>query len=464
MAKQIAPEYRKKFIIVQSAVTFISVINGTGFNVTIPAIADDFSLLPSEVSWVVSAYIVVFALAAVTYGKLADAYPVKDLITIGLVLFCAGSVISLFSYHYGLLIAGRMIQASGAAAIPALEMLAATRYFPKEQKGRVLGIVASVVSFGSGIGPVIGGFIAGALNWRFIFLAALLTVFTIPFLRRWLPNEKRQPGKIDVPGALLLGGAAGSLLVFISQSIGWLLPVSVVLFAGMFIRFRKTREPFIKPSLFRNRRYRDGLVAGFFSVLTVFGMLFAIPVMLGDLHGLNSMQIGLVMFPGAMSAAVLSIAGGRWLDTFGSVRFVYASMGCLSAGYLLLSTFVGIAPWVVAVCLVIPYLGFTFVQSSLPGAVLSVLSEEEGGIGVGLYNLVFFMAGAFGAAIAGKVLDFRTPHLTINPLFVSGGGTIYSNMFFVSIFVNLAALAIFATAYRKGTQSCRHLSKRDISS
>lgn len=457
--KLIAPVYRKKFIIVLSTITFISVINGSGFNIAIPAIARDFGLTPSEVSWVASGYIIIFALASVTYGKLADMFPVKNLITLGLVLFSGGSLIGFFSHEYVMLIIGRMIQASGAAAIPSLEMLAATRYFPDEQRGRVLGLVASVVSFGAGIGPVVGGFIAGALHWRFIFLAALVTVGTIPFVRRWLPEETRQPGKLDLPGAALLGAAVGALLLFISQFIWWLLPLSVLFVIGLMIHLRRTWAPFVNPSLFRNGKFRNGLIAAFLSVATVFGMLFAVPVMLEGLHHLDSTKIGLVMFPGAMSAAIIGMIGGRWMDNIGSTGIVYISIGCFCLGYLLLSTFAGIAPGVTALALILPYFGFAFIQSGLPGAVLGVLSRDESGIGVGLYNLVFFMAGAFGSGIVGKVLDYSSFDFAINPLVTSGAAAIYSNVFFVFVFINLLALSVFAAAYHSRLQREQHISR-----
>src|SRR5699024_8202963 len=106
--------------------------------------------------------------------------------------------------------------------------------------------------------------------------------------------------------------------------------------------------PFVKPSLFRNRKFRNGLFAAFLSVATVFGMLFAVPVMLGGLHHLNSTKIGLVMFPGAMSAAIIGMIGGRWMDTFGSTRIVYVSIGCFCFGFFLLSTLAGSSPPVTA--------------------------------------------------------------------------------------------------------------------
>ena len=169
-------------IMLPMAVTiFFSVLNGVMFNVAIPEIALTFKLIPSEVSWVMTAYMVTFALGSLVYGKLADSIPVKRLITIGLILLNLGSLLGFMAGSYPLLILARIIQASGGAAIPALAMLVATRYFPLKYKGRVLGVIAATVSMAAAFGPILGGFITSAMNWRYLFLMTLLTLGALPF-------------------------------------------------------------------------------------------------------------------------------------------------------------------------------------------------------------------------------------------------------------------------------------------
>jgi DHA2 family metal-tetracycline-proton antiporter-like MFS transporter len=166
--------------------------NGTMFNVSIPTSAA--SSICRRRSLGVS-YIILFALGTVTYGKLADSRPVKNLITFGLILFSFGSFVGFLARWYPMLIAGRMLQACGAGAIPALAMLVATRYFPAEIRGRSLGIIASTIAFGGAVGPILGGFITGSFHWRYLFLFSMFAPAAIPLLRRILPDEHSvQPG------------------------------------------------------------------------------------------------------------------------------------------------------------------------------------------------------------------------------------------------------------------------------
>jgi DHA2 family metal-tetracycline-proton antiporter-like MFS transporter len=433
------PRTQRKLTRLLGFIVFFSVLNGTMFNVSIPDIAADFRLMPSDVSWVMTVYIITFALGAVTYGKLADIFQMKDLITIGLILLCAGSIIGLFAMWYPVLIAARFVQASGGSSIPALAMLISTQYFPSDIKGRVLGVIASTVAFSAGVGPIIGGFITGAFHWRYLFLFSLATLFAIPSFRRLLPEEEKHDHRFDAMGALLMVGGAASLLLFVTESIWWLLLLGMVLLLAFAVHIRRAESPFIRPGLFRNRPYRNTVVAAALSIGTVFGMMFMTPIMLRDINGLGADWIGLVLFPGAMSAAFLGRPGGRLVDRVGGARVAYLAIGLLVAGYFLVSTFSGLSPVVIAVALVVCYTGFSFIQSSLAHTVSDTLPRAESGIGMGIYNMCFFMSGAFGAALLGRLLDLKTASFRLNPLAACAGAWLFSNLYLL-----LAALALGA--------------------
>lgn len=442
------PAAQRKLTLLLSTVIFFSVLNGTMFNVSLPDIAKQFSLLPSQVSWVVSGYIIVFAIGSVTYGRLADAYSVRNLITIGLVLFSAGSLIGFLSQWYPLLIAARVVQAAGSGAIPALAMLIATRYFPAEIRGRVLGIIASTVAFGGGIGPVLGGFITGTFHWRYLFILSVMTLFTIPSFRRHLPGQARHDGGFDILGALLLAGTVGALLLFITLSLWWLLAVSSVFLAWFVAHIRRRPSPFVSPALFRDHRYRNTIIIAFLSVSTIFGMMFMTPLMLRGVNELGTGRIGLVMFPGAMGGAILGTIGGKLVDKKGSIPVVYTGLALLISGFFFLSTVAGLSPWIIALNLIICYGGFAFLQSSLAHTVSSTLPKEHLGIGMGMYNLFFFMSGAFSAALIGKLLDLSKGHSPANPLTVTRSAGPYSNLFLLLAGIVLAAVCIFYFTFR----------------
>lgn len=443
-------QVQQKISLPLSFIIFFSVLNGTMFHVAVPDISAEYRLLPSEVSWVMTSYIMVFALGSLIYGKLADIYSVKKLITIGLLLMNVGSLVGLFSMWYPMLIGARMVQAGGGAAIPALALIVVTRYFPPNLRGRVLGVIASTVAFAAGVGPILGGFISGTLHWRYMFLVSLVTIFAIPFFRRLLPDETGHENRFDTAGAILMGGGAASLLLFVTQGEWWSLPVGIAMLVWFALHIQHAEVPFVSSSLFLIRLYRNTVITTFLSIGTVFGMMFMVPIMLRELNSLDANRIGLAMFPGAMSATLLGALGGRLSDRKGSRFVVYLGTGFLIGGLSLLSTFAGQATWIIALSLVICYTGFAFLQSSLPHTVSAALPREQTGIGMGIYNLLFFTSGAFSTAGIGRLLDLKSSGFCLNPLTSCVSGWIYSNIFMMLALVVAIAAVLFHLTFRQG--------------
>jgi len=323
------------------AVCFIlvfSVMNVTMFNVAIPSIAEQFGLLHSEVSWVTTGYAIIYAVGSLTYGKLADRFPLKRLIVIGIVTFCIGSLVGFFAHSYAMLLAGRFIQSMGASAIPALAMLIPARFVPQAERGKALGTIASTIAFASGVGPIVGGLITGAVSWNYLFLISLGTLLTVPLFMRWLPTERTRAGSFDFAGALLLAGGVVTLLLTITNFVWWLPLASAAFFAAFFAWIRKKQAPFIEPRLFRVKGVLTSLTIVFLSGTAAFGVMIVVPTLLDDVNGLSAIYIGFTLFPAAMAAALLGRQGGKLADRRGNGFVVGLAQSSILAGLLLLSS------------------------------------------------------------------------------------------------------------------------------
>lgn len=454
---QLTKAEKQKIIFLMCTVLLFSVMNGTMFMIAVPDIARSFALLPSQVSWVVTGYIIIYAIGALMYGKLADIYPLKNLLTIGLTLFAAGSIVGFLAPNYFVVILARLIQASGASSIVALAFIVPTRYFP-EARSRVLGIVSSTMAFASGIGPVIGGFVAGALNWQFLFLISVLVIVTIPFFRIWMPEEEKKNGKVDILGAVFIAIAVATLILFITMFYWIYIVASIGFFCLFSWRIFNSEIPFIRPDLFRNSAFRTTIISGFFAIMTMFGMMFMLPLMLSEVNGLNTLWIGLTLFPGAMAAAFTGKWAGILTDLRGSKPVVFLAFSLMIVGFFLLSTFIGGPVWVISVVVILSYIAFPFLQTSTANLISYALPRNEIGVGMGIYNLFNFMAGAFGGAIIGRVLDFEAG-TRINPFSVAEGTSIiYSNVFAGLIVVTALNGCFFYLALRKNVRSKEYTS------
>ncbi|MBB6454823.1 DHA2 family metal-tetracycline-proton antiporter-like MFS transporter [Salirhabdus euzebyi] len=433
-------------------VLMMSVMNGTMFNIAIPDIAKTFQLMPSEVSWVMTGYIMVYAVGALMYGKLADYYPFKTLITIGLTIFAIGSLFGFFAQSYLMVLIARVIQASGGAMLPALVFLAPIRYFPKE-RGKVLGIISSVMAFASGVGPIVGGFIAGFLDWKFLFLTSACIIIMLPFLRKNLPDEKKREAHVDFIGAFFVAGTIATLLIGITMES--LISIGGMLFflTCFFVRSKYVEYPFIPPHFFKNKKFVATIITSFFGVACLFGLMFTLPIMLRDVHELTTMQIGLVLFPGAICAAIIGQFGGRLVDSKGSRFVLFLSMMILSTGFFVISISTGLHPIVLSLSIILAYMCFPLVQASTADLLANILPNKETGVGMGVFNLMNFVAGSLSGAIIGKVLDIYSPEKSFNPFAQKGGSAAYSDVFLMFVFIVLGAYLFFRTFYENKKRS-----------
>lgn len=457
---EFTPKERKRLIILVCTILAFAVMNGTMFNVAIPDIAAAFDLSPSEVSWVLTGYILVFAIGSLMYGKLADSYPIKTLFTIGIAIFATGAFIGFISPNYETLLLARLLQAAGGATIPALAFIVPIRFLPNE-KGRVFGLISSTVAFASGVGPIIGGVVGGTMNWRFLFLFSVATIFAIPLFRKWLPNEEKRKGTVDIPGALLMAASVAALLIYITTFFWYLLVSFVVLFGLFLYRTFTIDKPFIDPLILKNTKYTITALTSFLGTSALFGLIFVIPIMLRDLNELSTLSIGLVLFPGAMAAGLIGQIGGKLIEQKGATTVVRIALVLIASGTFFISTFSGFAAWVIVPCLLIAYLGFPLIQSSTADLISTILPDHQNGVGMGVFNLLNFMAGAFSSAIFGRLLDMSNVSLSLNPLAKLGENLIYSNLYIGLSLIALVALSIFTLKFRLNKE--KKLSERPVS-
>lgn len=426
----------EKLIRVLFFTLILSVMNAGMFNVVLPTISKEFQITSSQVSWMVTGYMIVYAIGSVTYGKLADKYRIKDLITFGLIVFALGSVVGVFATHYWMVILGRVLQSAGASVIPAIAMIIPVKYFPPEKRGRALGTTASGLALGTAIGPIVSGLVSSVTSWRVLFLLSVLALATLPFYRKYLDDERGTTAKTDMLGGLLLAGTVASLLLAITYETWLLFFLGVVFFLLLVVRLRKASSPFIQPAVFKNKQYSFGVGTAFLATGLAFGIPFLTPQLLANVNHLSPAMIGLIMFPGAIASALLGRKGGRLADEKGNLYLFYLATAFQFVAYSLLSITAGLSPYLILVVLISGNLGQTFMQIAMSNTISRTLPKDQIGVGMGLFSMLNFIAGATATTLIGKTLDLGAS-AQFNPFLMNHGAIVYSN-----IFLTLAALVI----------------------
>ena len=132
-------------LLVVCAALFFGVLNSSVVGVILPEIAADLSIGPGQLSWLMTGFLLVYAIAIPLYGRLADLYGAKLLFSVGVDVFASGSLMSAVADNYSILLASRIVQAVGGAAVPGLGMTLASRAYSPEDRGKILGVVAGTI-------------------------------------------------------------------------------------------------------------------------------------------------------------------------------------------------------------------------------------------------------------------------------------------------------------------------------
>lgn len=433
----------QKLIRVLAFTLVITVMSATMFNIVLPRIADDFGLTISQVSWVSSSFLLVYAIGTMLYGKLADSYKLKSLLTFGLVFFAFGSLIGLAAQNYWMVLLGRVLQGIGAAVVPATAGIIPARFFPPETRGRALGIAMTGLAIGSAIGPAVAALVVSAVHWRWLFCMPLFGLLALPFYRKYLNEEPAKEGSsIDWLGGGLLTGAVAALLLAITNAAWPYAAGCAVLLIVFYARIRSAKSPFIRLELLRNKSYSVGIATAFAATGVAYSLPFLSPQLLTHVNGLSPAWVGLTMVPAAAVTALLGRSAGKLADARGNPFLFYASTGLLGFCLLLLSAFAGIAPAWIAVFLIFGTVGHSFMYIALSNGISRTLPQDQVGIGMGLLSMLNFIAGAVSASLFGGVVD-RGASSGWNPLNTHPSAFAYSNLYLVLA----GLLAIFIAVY-----------------
>ena len=443
---------------------FISVFNQAMVNVVVPAIQDQFGVSEGQVGWVVTGYLLVFAVGIPLYGRISDLFSLRRTFCFGLIVFAAGSLLCALAPSLTVLVGGRVLQSAGAAAIPALAFGSVAKVLPPGQRGVALGLLSSSVGIGAAAGPVLGGLLAAVAGWQSLFYGTLALVLVLTAGALYvLPDEVSGDAggsrkgsdssikKLDLPGGTLLALAAGLSLfgvteaeaAGISSPLVWgSLLVAVLSAAGFAGRIRRAPEPFVSPELFRNRAFVAAALVGFLALLANLGSLFLAPLLLTETEGFSILAAGLALAPGAVAVAALSPLAGRLSDRLGPRRVIFGGLAVMLSSALFISSYAaGRSIYMVAAGILILGIGFAGVNSPVANAASAVLSRSSAGVGLGVYQLFFFLGGGFGPALTGAFLALRQGQGSdaLNPLY-SFGGAPFSDAFLVVAGALLIAL------------------------
>ncbi|WP_323742769.1 DHA2 family efflux MFS transporter permease subunit [Nocardioides islandensis] len=372
---------------------FLAFLDATIVNVAFPSIRESFPEASiGALSWVLNAYNIVFAAFLVVCGRLTDLIGRKRAYAGGITLFTLASVWCAAAGNLELLVAGRVLQALGAAMLVPASLAIVVEAFSSDRRAHAIGLWGATAAVAAGLGPPMGGALVELGGWRWAFLVNLpFGVLAVVATRRTVV-ESRAPGRRvlpDIPGALLLAAALALLNLGVIQGNdwGWGSPrvvgsfVLAVALGALFVRSSlRHRAPVVDPALVRIASFRVASLATVLAGLGFYAYLLTNILWLQYVWGYDVLRAGLALVPGALVAAVVAARLGPLAERVGYRVLVVPGALVWAGAYLWYHQMVGTAP--------------AFWSQWLPGQVLS-------GIGVGA-TLPLLGSAALAAVPGGR--------------------------------------------------------------
>ena len=413
---------------------FMILLDGTIVNIAIPHIQSYYDTTYSNIEWVMNAYILAFAVLLVPMGRFGDLWGRRRLFLAGMVLFTLGSLACGLAPSIYLLIAFRVLQGiGGAAMMPSTLSIIATVFAP-EKRGAAMGVWGGVSGLASGLGPVLGGIIiqyvtwpAVADSWRWIFLVNIPVGIAGVLLTLRLVPESKNPTAVeslDLPGVGLLSASLFCLTFALieGQNYGWTSATIVGLFAGAAVAFllffwreHRVRQPLIDFSLFRSLNFAAGNATGLLLSAAMMGAFFTIPIFLQSVLGFSAIKAGLVMAPMSVVIIFAAPVAGILSDRLGSKWIVAAGMFLLAVGLAWMAGLIPgvekISPATTSASLIVPFLisgiGIGFAVAPVTSAVMATAPRDRVGNASGVLSTMRQVGSLMGIAVLGAVLQNR---------------------------------------------------------
>jgi EmrB/QacA subfamily drug resistance transporter len=416
---------RRAALITVLAVLFLTFLDTTIVSVTLGDLETDISAGVIPLQWVINAYSLVFASLMLVGGSLADRFGRKWVMLVGVVIFCAGSLMCALASGVAMVIAGRAVMGLGAAASEPGTLSVIRQLYPqRKQRARALGAWSAVSGLALALGPVIGGLLVGAEGWRAIFwfnlvLGVVLAVAVFAFVP---DSSDPQTGRVDFAGFVLATAGFGCVIFaaisgeYKGYGTTWIIALFVIgglcLVAFVPVELR-VRAPMLNLSYVRKPIVGSALFAAFAVYFGVFAIFFLTALYLDIGLQYSGWKLAGMFAPMAAAIVVGGLAAGPWVARAGSRQPLV--IGCLlgAAGTVLGRFEIGhgsaLTFGVLALALALAGLGFGITVVPLTSAVLSHVPAKHSGMAASATNTARQLGAVVGVAVLGAIVN---AHLT----------------------------------------------------
>ncbi len=409
--------------------TFVVILNETLLAVALTPLMEALDITASTAQWLTTAFMLTMAVVIPTTGAIIDRFSTRAVYFAAMILFALGTLVAAVATGFEMLLAGRIIQASGTALMMPLLMTTIMTFVPPARRGAMMGLATIVISVAPAIGPTVSGLIVDSLSWRWLFVLTLpLSITALIAGHRLVTNiGETRPTRFDLLSVVLSAVAFGGLVYGLS-AIGAAsqgdVPIepryplivgalALAAFVGRQYQLQRKDAALLDLRAFRSRTFTMSLAQMVVVMGSLFGAIILLPIYTQEVLHFNTLKTGLLMLPGGLAMGICGPLVGRVYDRVGPGPLVLPGAICVSGAMWAMTRLDGAthAGYVVGVYVALSVgLGlmmtplFTSGLGSLPmhlyshgSAILATLQQLAGAAGTALF-ITLLTTGATEAA------------------------------------------------------------------
>jgi EmrB/QacA subfamily drug resistance transporter len=387
-------------------------LDGTVVNVALPEIGRDLGASTSALQWILNGYLLTLASLILLGGSLGDRYGRRRVFVLGVGLFTFASLLCAIAPSADLLILGRLLQGIGGALLTPGSLAIIEASFRPDDRARAIGAWSGLGGVATAVGPLLGGYLIGAISWRAIFLINLpIGAFVAWAATKHVP-ESRDPmaaGRLDLSGAVLAAlGLAGTTYALIeapgqgaSAAILVTAAGGVLALVAFFVGERRSANPMLPLEIFRSRQFSAANGVTFVVYAALGGFFFLLVAFLQISLGYTPIEAGAASLPVTLLMLLFSARSGALAQRIGARIPLTVGPLVIALGLLWISRIEPGDGYVSAILppMIVFGIGLTLVVAPVTATVLAAADTRHSGIASGVNNAVARVAGLLAVAV-----------------------------------------------------------------
>jgi len=428
----------------------------------LPSLQRDLNTSTAWVTWLLTAFLLVSAVATPILGKLGDQYGKEHFLLVSLIVFFIGCVAAIFAWNIWSLILFRAIQGFGGAVFP-LSFAIVADEFPREKVGSGVGMISAILGVGGGLGLVLSGALVDYASWRWLFIVGAVVVgIAAVGVWRFVPESPiKTPSRLDPLGAVTLSATLVALLLALTEGPNWswgsgrvigLFAISALCAVAWVLVELRVPEPMVDIRMMLQRTVLFTNLTAIFTGFAMFGAFVLLPTLMqtqpgGEVDygfGLSPTATGLYLLPGGLLGFFAGPIAGRLGMRYGSRLPLMGGLVLAAIGIASLAVF-HMHPYQISVGMVFIGVGVPFAFAAMAKLIVDAVRPSETGIATGMNTVMRTIGAVIGGQVGAAIVSADTiahTHVPAESAFIAA--------FWVSAVVAVfgAALARFIPARR----------------